>query len=67
MKINVMPVSEQLSEETKQQLSEQVKETVAKDAIKKKRKNKTFTASEMWNRHQQRKSASYMMRRWNLN
>ena len=66
MKSNVMPVSEQLSEETKQLLSEQVKETMAKDVIKKK-KNKTFTASEMWNRHRQRKSASYMMRRWNLN
>ena len=66
MKSNVMPVSEQMSEETKKQLSEQVQETVVKDAIKKK-KNKTFTASEMWNRHRQRKSASDMMRRWNLN
>ena len=66
MKSNVMPVSEQLSEETKQQLSAQVKETVAKDAISKK-SNKTFTASEMWNRHRQRRSASDMMRRWNLN
>ena len=66
MKSNVMPVSEQLSEETKKQLSEQVKETVAKDATSKK-KNKTFTASEMWNRHRQRRSASDMMRRWNLN
>jgi len=66
MKSNVMPVSEKLSDETTLQFEEQVKEIMAKDAISKKH-NKTFTASEMWNRNRHGRSASDMMRRWNLN
>lgn len=46
----------------------EVKETIACVAEKyqpgKKRK---FTVSEMWNRHRQRRSASAMIRKWNLN
>ena len=66
MKSIVMPVSEQLSEETKRQLSEEVKETVATEANGK-NKNRTFTAAEMWNRHRRMRSASHMMRRSSLN
>jgi len=33
----------------------------------KSQKKKTFTVQEMWNRQRQAKSASAMMRRWNLN
>jgi hypothetical protein len=66
-----MPLSEQLSEETKKdpdnyRESEEVKETVAAEAIEK-NKNRTFTPSEMWNRHRQMQSASTRMRKWNLN
>lgn len=66
MKSIIMPVPEQLSEETKAKLSEEVKETVAIEVIVN-AKNRTFTASEMWNRNRQRRSASAMMRKWNLN
>lgn len=72
MKSIVMPVPEQLKEETKQhpdsyrELTE-LKETVAKEAIVKNMKKKTFTVQEMWNRQRRMRSASDMMRRWKLN
>jgi hypothetical protein len=74
MKSIVMPVHEQLDEKTKDQLFSEVKETVAKTTIVKNlksspdgQKRKTFTVQEMWNRQRQAKSATAMMRRWNLN
>lgn len=67
MKSIVMPVSDQLKEETQQQLSEKVNETVVKKAITKTRKNKTFTPSEMWRLRRQMRSASGMMNRWSMN
>ena len=66
MKSIIMPVPEQL-DETKDQLFSEVKETVAKTTIEKDQKKKTFTVQDMWNRQRQAKSASDMMRRWNLN
>lgn len=66
MKSIIMPVSEQLKEELENQLSEEVKETVADEAIVTNSK-KSFTASEMWNRQRQMRSASERIRRWNLN
>ena len=71
MKSIIMPVHEQLDEKTKDQLFNEVKETVAKavpvaNGIKDQKKN-TFTVQDMWNRQRQAKSASDMMRRWNLN
>ena len=66
MKSITMPVTEQL-DETKDQLFNEVKETVAKTTIERDQKKKTFTVQEMWNRQRQAKSASDMMRRWNLN
>jgi len=65
MKSIVMPGKVQLTEELKKQLAQEVKETLAEDANTCNRKN--FTAAEMWNRHRNRKTASAMMRRWNLN
>ncbi|HET6721378.1 MAG TPA: hypothetical protein VFH07_01455, partial [Chitinophagaceae bacterium] len=62
-----MPVHEQLDEKTKDQLFNEVKETVAKTTNLKDQKKKTFTVQDMWNRQRQAKSASAMMRRWNLN
>ena len=70
MKSITMPVHEQLDEKTKDQLFKEVKETVAKTipiAIGIKDQKRTFTVQEMWNRQRQAKSASAMMRRWNLN
>jgi hypothetical protein len=66
MKSIIMPVSEQLSNEIKNQLTDELKETLAKEATVTNKK-KTFTPSEMWNRHRQMSSASARMRRWNLN
>ena len=71
MKSITMPVHEQLDEKTKDQLFNEVKETVAKTIPiangKKDQKKKTFTVQDMWNRQRQARSASDMMRRWNLN
>ena len=67
MKSIIMPVHEQLDEKTKDQLFNEVKETVAKTPAVKDQKKKTFTVQDMWNRQRQAKSASAMMRRWNLN
>lgn len=76
MKSIIMPVHEQLDEKTKDHPDSyrefnEVKETVAKTlpiaiGIKDQQKN-TFTVHDMWNRQRQAKSASAMMRRWNLN
>lgn len=66
MKSIIMPVHEQL-DETKDQLFNEVKETVAKTPTGKDQQKKTFTVQDMWNRQRQAKSASTMMRRWNLN
>ena len=67
MKSIIMPVPEQLDEKMKDQLFNEVKETVAKTTIVKDQKKNTFTVQDMWNRQRQAKSASAMMRRWNLN
>lgn len=65
MKSNAMPKTVQLSEEMKQQLTTEVNETLAMEANVK--NNKKFTAVDMWNRQRNGRSASDMMRRWNLN
>ena len=67
MKSIIMPVHEQLDEKTKDQLFNEVKETVAKTPTVNNQKERTFTVQDMWNRQRQAKSASAMMRRWNLN
>ena len=67
MKSIIMPVHEQLDEKTKDQLFNEVKETVAKTPTVKDQQKNTFTVQDMWKRQRQAKSASSMMRRWNLN
>jgi len=67
MKSIIMPGHEQLDKKAKDQLFKEVKETVAKTTNEKDQKKKLFTVQEMWNRQRQAKSASAMMRRWNLN
>jgi uncharacterized membrane protein YheB (UPF0754 family) len=70
MKSIIMPGHEQLDKKAKDQLFKEVKETVAKTipiVIGKKDQKKTFTVQDMWNRQRRAKSASAMMRRWNLN
>lgn len=67
MKSIIMPGHEQLDKKAKDQLFKEVKETVAKTTIVKDQTKKLFTVQEMWNRQRQAKSASAMMRRWNLN
>ena len=71
MKSITMPVPEQLDEKMKDQLFNEVKETVAETIPitigKNDQKKNTFTVQDMWNRQRQAKSASAMMRRWNLN
>ena len=67
MKSIIMPGHEQLDKKAKDQLFKEVKETVAKTTIEKDQNKKLFTVQEMWNRQRRAKSASDMMRRWNLN
>ncbi|MBI1342770.1 MAG: hypothetical protein GC171_07550 [Terrimonas sp.] len=67
MKSILMQSTVQLNEETKHQLAEEVKETLANDAnVNNNRKKRNFTAAEMWNRHRKGRSASSMIRKWNL-
>ncbi|TMI96753.1 MAG: hypothetical protein E6H08_03895 [Bacteroidetes bacterium] len=67
MKSIIMPGHEQLDKKAKDQLFKEVKETVAKTTNEKDQNKKLFTVQDMWNRQRQAKSASAMMRRWNLN
>jgi hypothetical protein len=65
MESNAMPVHEQFGKENKNELFSEVKETVS--SVMNENRNgekRKFTASEMWNRHRQMRSASAMMRRW---
>ena len=68
MKSIVMPKTVQLDEEIKKTLTEQVqevKETLAQP--QEVQISSTFTAVDMWNRQKHSRSASDMMRRWNMN
>jgi protein-arginine kinase len=64
MKSIVMPSAVQLNEEQKKQLTKEVKETLA---TQENNNSETFTVSQMWNAHKQMRSASDMMRKWNMN
>ena len=72
MKSIVMPVHEQFDKKTNDHPDSyrefnEVKETVATTTNERNQKKKGITVQEMWNRQRQAKSASAMMRRWNLN
>ncbi len=62
----IMPETVQLNEEIKEQLSQEINETFAVETGENYNKTK-FTAVDMWNRHRNSRSASFMIRRWNLN
>jgi hypothetical protein len=65
MKSISMPKTVQLTEEIKEQLSKEVNETLVQQTnVDKKTK---FTAVDMWNAQRNSRSASSMIRRWNLN
>ncbi len=67
MKNIVMPLTEQLSEETRRQLtSNEVKETLA-TANGENTAKKNYTAAEMWYSQRNVRSASTMLRRWSVN
>ena len=65
MKSIAMSKTVQFDDDIKQLLTKEVKETLAKDAIVINNK-RNFTALDMWNHHRNSRSASDMMRRWNL-
>jgi hypothetical protein len=68
MKSIVMPQTVQLTEKTKTELVQEVKETLAiASALPQNDEERKFTATDMWNRNRNSRSASDMMRRWNLN
>ena len=71
MKSIIMPLPEHVQKKTKNDSQNyrdhsEVKETIAEEIIEKV-KNRKFTASDLWNRHSRMRSASTMMRKWNLN
>lgn len=65
MKSIVMPENVQLNNQDKAQLTQEVKETLATGAHVKDHVN--ITSAQVWNLHRNRRSASDMIRRWNLN
>ncbi|MBI5857330.1 MAG: hypothetical protein HZB42_06740 [Sphingobacteriales bacterium] len=65
MKSIIMPDTAHLNDGIREQLAKEVKETPALDAIAGKKRK--FTAIDMWNRQKNYRSASDMLRRWNLN
>jgi hypothetical protein len=62
----IMPETVQLNEEIIEQLSLEVMETSVIETNVNNNKKK-FTAADMWNRHKNSRSASSMLRRWDLN
>jgi hypothetical protein len=62
----IMPETVQLNEEIIDQLSQEINETFTVETGENYNKTK-FTAVDMWNRHRNSRSASFMIRRWNLN
>ena len=66
-----MPVPDHVHEKTKKDPENYCDPAVVKEAIAEEivlnPKNRKFTASDLWNRHRRMRSASSMMRKWNLN
>ncbi|HUR64790.1 MAG TPA: hypothetical protein VMZ03_00440 [Chitinophagaceae bacterium] len=63
MKSIVMPKNEELTDNKTKASAKDETSTTAVNANKKTK----FTAIDMWNRQRKSRSASDMMRRWNLN
>lgn len=65
MKSIVMPKNGQMNDQVNDQLAQEVKETVVSGTEVKQLKK--LTSADMWNLQRRSRSASSMMRRWNLN
>jgi len=57
----------QISDVLKKELNSLVSETVAINEKQIEIRKRSFTAYEMWNRQRNSRSATAMIRRWNLN
>ena len=57
----------QISDVLKKELNSQVSETVDINEKQTRKNKRSFTAYEMWNRQRNSRSATAMIRRWNLN
>lgn len=67
MNNEVFPKKIQISDVLKKEINSQVSETVAISEKQAKNRKRSFTAYEMWNRQRNSRSATAMIRRWNLN
>jgi len=67
MNNEVFPKKIQISDVLKKEINSQVSETVAISEKQTNNRKRSFTAYEMWNRQRNSRSATAMMRRWNLN
>ena len=65
MKSIVMPVQDGNEKGNNKLTSDNVKETLAPEAIE--TKYKQLTSADMWNLQRKSRSASDLVRRWNLN
>ncbi|HRE37110.1 MAG TPA: hypothetical protein PK092_01610 [Chitinophagaceae bacterium] len=67
MNNEVFPKKIQISDVLKKEINSQVSETVAISEKQTNNRKRSFTAYEMWNRQRNSRSATAMIRRWNLN
>lgn len=67
MNNEVFPKKIQISDVLKKEINSQVSETVAISEKQANNRKRSFTAYEMWNRQRNSRSATAMIRRWNLN
>lgn len=67
MSNDVVPKKVQISNVIKKELISQVSETVAIEKKPTGEQKRNFTVYEMWSRQRNSRSATAMMRRWNLN
>ena len=67
MSNDVVPKKVQISNVIKKELNSQVSETVAIEKKTMGEQKRNFTVYEMWSRQRNSRSATAMMRRWNLN
>ncbi len=67
MSNEIIPKKIWISDVIKKELKSQISETVACEKKETSKTKRNFTSFEMWNRQRNSRSATAMMRRWNLN
>lgn len=67
MSNEIIPKKIQISDVLKKELDSQVSETVAINKKETSKSKRNFTSFEMWSRQKNSRSATAMIRRWNLN